>query len=139
MKKVLIAITALLFTAGLAAAQNSATDDTPRSGKQVTVEGCLGGEPGNFTVLTKGGQTMMIQGSNKDLQKLIGHSVRISGTAAPGTPTTTTATSEVPNGASNTGAQKVLAVDSSSNITDLSATCKQSSTKAQPNDSNEPR
>ncbi len=130
MKNALIAAVVLLFACGMALAQNQQADTTNSAGtKEITVTGCLQGGPDHYTILSHEGKTIQIQSKNPELDKLVGHTIAATGTQAPGTTTTTNATSEAPNGATNTGSEAVLTAGA---IADLSPNCDQSSTRAKP-------
>ena len=134
MRKVCFATAVLLLALGVAwAQQQPATSDnnseTPsNAGSQVTVQGCLGGSPGNFTLLGPDGATYQLQGNDDQLKEHVGHTVAVTGTVGTGTSTTTSGTTSEPNGASSsdtTGEQRTLSVGS---LQHISSSCKQTST-----------
>ena len=134
MRKVLFAAAVLLLAFGVAwAQQQPATSDsdntTPaNAGSQITVQGCLGGSPGNFTLLGSDGTTYQLQGNDDQLKEHVGHTVAVTGTVGAGNSSTTSATPNNPSGASSsatTGEQRTLSVSSMQHI---SASCSETST-----------
>ena len=127
MRKVLVAMAVLLLALGIAWAQqqpdtSGSNANTPASsGSQVTVKGCLGGSPGNFTLLGSDGTTYQLQGNDDQLKKHVGHTVAVTGTVGTGNSTTTSSTEAAPNGASSTattGEQRTLSVSSLQHISE---------------------
>src|SRR5919198_5546312 len=109
MRKVLNATAVLLLALGVTMAQqqqpattdtNTNTNTPANAGSQITVQGCLGGSPGNFTLLSSEGTTYQLQGSDDQLKDHIGHTVAVTGTVGTGNATTTSSTSNMPSGAS---------------------------------------
>ncbi len=125
MRNFLIVAVVLMFACSMALAQQSDTKGT----HETTVTGCLGGGPGHYTILTREGKTIQVQTKNKDVDKLVGHTVAASGTETPGAMSTEATTPATPNGATNTGAEAVF---SAGTIVDISPTCDQKSTQAKP-------
>ena len=134
MRKVLLAMAVLLLALGVAwAQQEPATSDsnttTPaNAGSQVTVQGCLGGSPGNFTLLGSDGTTYKLQGSDNQLKEHVGHTLAVTGTVGTGNTTTTAATEDSPSGTSptdTTGEQRTLSVSSLQHISETCGTSKQ--------------
>jgi len=129
MRKVLVAMAAVLLALSIAWAQQQPTtsdsdNNTPaKSGSQVTVRGCLGGSPGDFTLLGSDGTTYKLNGNDDQLKDHVGHTVAVTGTVGTGNTTTTNATESSPNGASpseTTGEQRTLSVSS---LKHISASC----------------
>lgn len=89
---------------------------------QTTVEGCLQGSAGNYTLTDKNGTTYQLQGDNSKLSAHSGHEVQITGN-------TTAAASNAPNpttGTATGGAQQpMLTVE---RLKHISETCKSMST-----------
>ncbi len=126
MRNFLIAAVVLLFATSIALAQSQTE---PTGSHETTVTGCLGGGPGNYTILTREGKTIQVQTQNKDVDKLVGHTIAASGTETPGAMSTQADTPATPNGATNTGAEAVF---SAGTLVDISPTCDQKSTQAKP-------
>ena len=99
MRKVLFATAVLLLALGVALAQQQpATSDTntntpSNAGSQITVQGCLGGNPGNFTLLGSDGTSYQLQGNDDQLKDHVGHTVAVTGTLGTGNSTSSTASS----------------------------------------------
>jgi len=134
MRKVLVAMAVLLLALGVIwAQQQPATSDsntnTPaNAGSEITVQGCLGGSPGNFTLLGSDGTTYQLQGNDDQLKEHVGHTVAVTGTLGTGNSTTTSATEAAPSGTSasgTTGEQRTLSVSS---LKHISSSCSESST-----------
>ncbi len=125
MRNFLIVAVVLLFACSMALAQQSDTKGT----HETTVTGCLGGGLGHYTILTREGKTLEVQTKNKDVDKLVGHTIAASGTETPGAMSTKSDTPAAPNAATNTGAQAVF---SAGTIVDISPTCDQKTTQAKP-------
>ena len=127
MRNILIAAAVLLFAASMALAQSQG--DQPAQGThEATVTGCLGGGPGHYTILTQGGKTIEVQTTNKDVDKLVGHTIAATGTETEGANNSKTDSTSFPNG-KNEGTQAVF---SAGTLVDISPTCDQSTTKAKP-------
>lgn len=74
----------------LALATSDSNTNTPaNAGSQVTVQGCLGGSSGKFTLLGLDGTTL--QGNDDQLKEHVGHTVAVTGTVDTGNSTTTSA------------------------------------------------
>jgi len=60
---------------------DTAGAQTPRSGAggQVTVEGCLSGSNGNFTLTDKNGMSYQLTGDAAKLTEHVGHEVKVTG------------------------------------------------------------
>ena len=130
MRNVFLAVVVVLFACGMALAQNQQADTTnPVTGTHdITLVGCLQGQPGHFTILTQGGKTLQIQSRSKEIDKLVGHTIAATGTQTPGTPTSSSDSASFPN-ATNTGTEAVF---TAGEIVDVSPNCDQSSTRAKP-------
>lgn len=81
-KAVLLALLPL-FSAAWLQAQESSQVGTAGSAKR-TVQGCLQGSDGNYTVTEKSGRTYSLLGDMSKLTAHVGHEVRITGTSGPG-------------------------------------------------------
>jgi hypothetical protein len=86
MRKTLLLAFLLLACAAWVMAQQG--DNSPTASSQSSIEGCLGGSAGNFTVMDKAGTTYQLQlpqgADNAKLSQHIGEEVRVTGTVANG-------------------------------------------------------
>jgi hypothetical protein len=83
MAKTLLLALALLFPAAWLQAQDSSQEGTAGSAQR-TVEGCLQGSDGHYTITEKSGRTHGLLGDMSKLTAHIGHEVQITGTSGPG-------------------------------------------------------
>ncbi len=81
MKIFLLALT-LLFPAAWLESQD--TSQTGSTGSARTVQGCLQGSDGNYTITERSGRTYSLLGDMSKLTAHIGHEVQITGTSGPG-------------------------------------------------------
>ncbi|HEV3512540.1 MAG TPA: DUF5818 domain-containing protein [Candidatus Sulfotelmatobacter sp.] len=94
MRHVLLFLSVLLLGISWAVAQTSPqTSSTPSgssasaqssqtsAGGETTVEGCLSGSSGNYTLAAKDGTTYQLTGDTAKLSEHVGHEVKITGTA----------------------------------------------------------
>jgi len=133
MRKLPVATAVLLLALGVAWAQQqpSMSDpnaNPPNAGSEMTVRGCLGGTPGNFTLLGSDGVTYQLRGNEDQLKKHVGHTVAVTGTVGTGNSATTSATPARRSGTSSagtTGEERSLSVSSMEHI---SSRCNQTST-----------
>jgi ABC-type phosphate transport system substrate-binding protein len=84
----LILLSVLMLAACWAAAQNDSTQTTPAGsqageGSQTTVQGCLSGSEGSYTLMADNGTSYQLTGSSAKLKEHVGHEVKITGTASP--------------------------------------------------------
>lgn len=95
-KTLLFALTLALSAACLQAQDQSQTA-TPSAGQAAssqTVEGCLQGSNGSFTLTDNTGATYQLSGDNPKLADHVGHQVQITGsTSAAGSPSAATPSS----------------------------------------------
>jgi len=97
MRKLFLLISVLLLGLSWAVAQNTPTGSqgsngadqssdagqTSRTGAgQMTVEGCLSGSSGNFTLTDKNGTAYQLTGDTAKLSEHVGHEVKVTGTSA---------------------------------------------------------
>jgi len=100
--------------------QNPPTGSSQKdAASQTSVEGCLQGSNGNFTLTDNTGTTYQLQGDTSKLSKHVGHEVQITG--SPSDSSAATASSGAPQGSS---AAQTLTVDKMKHI---SETCKAAS------------
>lgn len=100
-------------TAGSAHSSDPSSGQTSRTGNsgQMTVEGCLSGSSGNFTLTDKNGMSYQLTGDTAKLSEHVGHEVKITGTSGASTGSES----------STTGAGHTLEVTS---VKHISKTCK---------------
>ena len=137
MRKLLVAVAGLLLALGVAWAQQPSSSDSNATepgdaDSEVTVQGCLGGTTGNFTLLGSDGMTYRLQGNNDELKKHVGHMVAVTGILGTDNSTTTGTTETSPSdtsAAGTTGAERTLSV---TNLQHMSSSCSQTSTTGSP-------
>jgi len=108
MRQLLLLISVLLLGACWAVAQDSTTptnsdpsQTNPASASSgqtgsanagsATVEGCLSGSSGNYTLTDKNGVSYQLSGDTAKLSEHVGHTVKITGTSSSATPSGGTA------------------------------------------------
>ena len=93
-----------MFAQDAAQAGSSASAQTNTSASEMTVEGCLSGSAGNFTLTDNAGKSYLLQGDTSKLSDQVGHQVQIKGTkvatASATTPSGDTASASTGNSAS---------------------------------------
>lgn len=87
------------------------------AGAQTTVEGCLSGSNGNFTLTDKNGMSYQLTGDTAKLSEHVGHEVKVTGTSSAGGGATGG------ESASSTGAGAASSLQVSS-VKHISKTCK---------------
>ena len=98
MKQLFSLIAALLLSAvwmfaqDAAQAGSSTSSQTNSNASEMTIEGCLSGSAGNFTLTDTAGKSYQLQGDASKLADQIGHQVAIKGTQ------TATASATTPSG-----------------------------------------
>jgi hypothetical protein len=65
-------------------AQSTAPDASQSSTNNSTIEGCLAGSAGNFTLTDTAGKSWQLAGDTSKLTEHVGHQVRITGSEAAG-------------------------------------------------------
>ena len=109
-RALMLAAVLLLSAAWLQAQQDTQSNpSTPSSGQssasqagsgsETTVQGCLQGSSGNFTLTDKAGTAYQIAGDASKLTEHVGHEVQIKGTTSPSSSSTGSSASN-PSGAS---------------------------------------
>jgi hypothetical protein len=125
MTKILLLALALLIPAALLQAQDDSQTGSSQTGTsasgQTTVQGCLQGSDGNYTLTDKSGTTYQLQGDTKKLSGHVGHEVQITGSSS-GTGATSSAMGTQAGGTQ----QPILTVKSMKHI---SKTCQSSTGK----------
>ena len=111
-----------MFGQDAAQAGSSASAQTNSSASEMTIEGCLAGAAGNFTLNNNAGKSYQLQGDSSKLTDHVGQQVRIKGTetatASATTPAGDTASASTDNSASTATSG---ATNKPSNKTDSSA------------------
>jgi len=118
----------------LSAAVLQAQEQYPQAGSnatasgQTTVQGCLRGSDGTYTLTDNSGTTYTLQGDTSKLSAHVGHEVQITGTtsgASAASPSAGAGTTNPTTGTPTTGAQQsTLTVQ---NMKHISKTCKSAS------------
>ena len=101
-----------LFGQDAAQTGGSASAQTNSSASEMTIEGCLSGSAGNFTLTDNAGKSYQLQGDSSKLTDHVGQHVRIKGTE------TATASSTNPAGdtaAASTGSSTSTATSGAAN------------------------
>ena len=103
-------------------AQTSSQTSQTSAGGETTVEGCLSGSSGSYTLAAKDGTTYQLTGDTAKLSEHVGHEVKITGTAnsAASSPSSGAASST----AGSTSSEKSLQVSS---VKHVSKTCQSGS------------
>jgi Protein of unknown function (DUF5818) len=78
-KILMLAVTLLLSAAWL---QAQTMEKGSKASSQTSVEGCLQGSNGTFTVTDNSGTTYTLEGDTSKLTEHVGHEVQITGTAS---------------------------------------------------------
>src|SRR5581483_3331233 len=129
-RALLLAFTILLSAAWLQAQTSqsstgqSGSSSSSASGQQTTVQGCLQGSAGSYTLTSDSGTSYQLQGDTSKLSDHVGHEVAITGT--PSASSSATAPSSGTSSSSASGSsssQNTLNVDS---VKHISATCSKS-------------
>src|SRR5580692_2298667 len=122
MRQIFLLLSVLVLGLSWAVAQDSTSGQTSRTGAggQMTVEGCLSGSNGNFTLTDKNGMSFKLTAATAKLTEHVGHEVKVTGT--PGSAETGAAGSTEPSGAAGgAGAGQTLQVTS---VKHVSKSCK---------------
>ena len=111
MRKMFSLTAALLLSSacmfGQAAAQAGSSDSSKANSNanEVTIDGCLSGSAGNYTLTDSSGMSYQLQGETSKLSDQVGHQVQIKGTktasASATTPSGDTATASTDSSGSN--------------------------------------
>lgn len=115
-KTLMLALALLCSTAWLAAqtqypssSQTGSSQSTTSSG-QTSIEGCLQGSNGSFTLTDSSGTTYQVQGDTSTLSKHVGHEVRLTGSASASSSAGSSSTASS-SGMSQTGSQQTFTVE----------------------------
>ena len=85
MRKMLLLLSVLLLGAAWAAAQDSTPtgqSGSATAGSETTVQGCLSGSSGAYTLTDKNGNAYQLTGNTAKLSEHVGHEVKITGASA---------------------------------------------------------
>jgi hypothetical protein len=112
MRQIFLLLSILLLGLSWAVAQDSTSGQTSRTGAggQMTVEGCLSGSNGNFTLTDKNGMAYQLTGDTAKLTEHVGHEIKVTGTSA------SAGTGEPSGTAGSAGAGQALQVTSVKHI-----------------------
>ena len=136
MRQIFLILSVLLLGLSWAVAQNTtpSTSSSPNSGQmsqgsassgqasgrsaagEKSVEGCLSGSGGNYTLTAKNGMTYQLTGDSSKLAEHVGHEVRVTGTMS-----ASPAGTETAGGTAGTAGSRTLEVTS---VKHISKTCK---------------
>jgi len=83
MKRLLLLSSILLLSAVCAVAQYDPPSQDDAS--KTTIQGCLAGSNGNYTLTDKSGTTYQLTGATAKLQAHVGHTISVTGTTGPST------------------------------------------------------
>src|ERR1700757_2484236 len=118
MRQIFLILSIMLLGLTWAIAQDQSGAASRRAGQsagsQMTVEGCLSGSNGNFTITDKNGTSYQLTGDTAKLSEHVGHEVKITGTPSSGA-----AGGE--NASAGAGSSQTLQVSS---VKHVSKTCK---------------
>ena len=130
-KTLMLALSFLLSTALLQAQeqypQTGSSEKGATASGQTTVQGCLQGSDGNYTLTDNSGTTYQLQGDTSKLSAHVGHEVEITGTTSGASAASPSAGTNPTTGTPTAGAQQsTLTVQ---NMKHISKTCKSASPK----------
>jgi uncharacterized protein DUF5818 len=89
------------------------------TGTEMSVEGCLSGSGGNYTLTDKNGTTYQLTGDSATLTEHIGHEIKVTGTSTSASPNAGSAKENM--GQTSTSSQQAIEVSS---VKHISKTCK---------------
>jgi Protein of unknown function (DUF5818) len=124
MRHLLLLLSVLLLSVSWVAAQSDRSqtgsssagqEKSANTGSQMTVQGCLSGSEGNYTLTDKSGNTYQLTGDTAKLSEHVGHEIKVSGTAT--TATTSSGGSSGAMGQSSGSSQKAIEVSSVKHMT----------------------
>jgi hypothetical protein len=91
MRRILLPISILLVSAAWAVTQvdggsNSASPAANPDSNKVSIQGCLDGDVGEFTLTDRSGATYRLYGNTQHMEEKVGHTVQLTGVKSPGAP-----------------------------------------------------
>jgi hypothetical protein len=130
MVKTLLLGFTLLLSAAWMLAQDTSMPASSGQGKSsssgsTTVEGCLGGSSGSYTLTDKSGTTYQLSGDTSKLADHVGHQVQITGTTSGSAGSSAAAGAGAPTSGAGAGGQ-MLTVEKMKHV---SKTCKEGAAK----------
>jgi hypothetical protein len=124
----LLLVSVVLFGASWVAAQSDSGqgNQTMRSGAgtEMSVQGCLRGSGGSYTLTDANGNTFQVTGDTAKLSEHVGHEVKVSGTASSASPSPSGASGGTMGQAGSTPQQAIEV----SSVKHISKTCKNGGT-----------
>ena len=121
MPKTVMLVLALLVSSAWLSAQEYPQTGSHQTGNaaagQNTIQGCLEGSNGSYTLTADSGTAYQLQGDTSMLSKHVGHEVQITGTSSAAGGSNSEAS---PNAGTPGGTQRTLTVD---NVKHVSKTC----------------
>jgi len=121
MRQIFLLLSVLLLGLTWAVAQDTTgqTGSQTSAGGEMTVQGCLSGSSGSYTLTDKHGMSYQLTGDTAKLSEHVGHEVKITGTSS-SEASSAGASSGTSSAAGSTAAQKTLQVSS---VKHISKTC----------------
>jgi hypothetical protein len=121
MRQIFLLLSVLLLGLTWAVAQDSTgqTGSQTSAGGEMSVQGCLSGSSGSYTLTDKHGMSYQLTGDTAKLSEHVGHEVKITSTSS-SEASSAGASSGTSSAAGSTGAQKTLQVSS---VKHISKTC----------------
>ena len=115
MKQTLL-LSLVLCAAWLMAQQSSTSGNSQSSstGNETTIQGCLSGSGGNFTLTDDSGNAYQLKGDTSTLSKHVGHEVQITGATAESAASSSGTSSTT--GTATSTAQRTLDVNSMKHV-----------------------
>lgn len=121
MRQIFLLLSVLLLGLTWAVAQDTTgqTGSQTSAGGEMTVQGCLNGSSGSYTLTDKHGMSYQLTGDTAKLSEHVGHEVKITGTSS-SEASSAGASSGAGSAAGSAGGQKTLQVSS---VKHVSKTC----------------
>lgn len=79
----------------------TSSQTTTSTGNETTVEGCLNGSNGNYTLTDSSGKTWQLSGDTSKWSEHVGHKIQVKGTTTPSTSSSGAAGASGTSGSSN--------------------------------------